>query len=423
MHSATGAVAIAPAIGSVAAATLAPAPAIGTVAPAATLAPAPAIGTVAPAAMALAPAIGTVAASPAPIGSVTQAPPIGSVTTAPSQRMADLSARHLLERPPYAPPTASIPDAPEVPGKWVPQYTRDKRSYVVPGLDGLAHTDTFTRATSHSKVLDDSSALTDWRLRATVLGLARNPELLDGLSLDGADHISELDFGSKLALTNVSNQAARRAGADDGSDFGTKLHGYLQAVLEGVLTVEQVPSLFVPYLRVLFAAMRRHRLSFVAGMVERTVFIPATGMVGTLDFLAITEDGTLVVGDLKTSSSIDYSWLAIGVQLGQYAGATMMLSWDGTYWEPMPPVSQVIAKVVSVPKDSAVPQARIYTVDLTLGMEMVDEANRVQAIHEAARRAASFPQLRREGDELMAWADGDPVLLTSITAAVPPAVN
>lgn len=407
-HSAAGVTAIVPAIGSVAAVAPALAPAIGTVAPAAH--------------QALAPAIGSVATSPAAAGSVAAAPLIGSVATTPSQRMADPSARHLLERPPYAPPTASIPDAPEVPGKWVPQYTRDKRSYVVPGLDGLAHTDTFTRATSHSKVLDDSSALTDWRLRATVLGLARNPELLDGLSLDGADHVSELDFGSKLALTNVSNQAARRAGADDGSDFGTKLHGYLQAVLEGVLTIEQVPALFIPYLRVLFAAMRRHGLSFVAGMVERTVFIPATGMVGTLDFLAVTADGTLVVGDLKTSSSIDYSWLAIGVQLGQYAGAAMMLSWDGTRWEPMPPVSQVIAKVVAVPKDAPIPQARIYTVDLTLGMEMVEEATRVQAIHEAAKRAASFPQLRREDDELIAWADGDPMLLTAITATVPSAL-
>jgi len=317
-----------------------------------------------------------------------------------------------LERPPYEPPTASIPDAPEVPGKWLPQYSRDRKSYVVPGLDGIRETETLARATTHAKTLDDTSALTDWRLRATVLGLARNPELLDGLNLGGADHLSELSFGDKLALTGVANRAARRAGADDGSDFGTKLHGYLQAVLEGVLTLEQVPEVLQPYLLVLFEAMRRHGLSFVATMTERTVFIPATGMVGTFDFLAITADGTLVVGDLKTASSIDYGWLSIGVQLAQYASAVMMLSWDGSHWEAMPQVSQVVAKVVSVPKDAPVPTCRIYTVDLRLGMEMVDEANRVRAIHEAARRAASNPELRRPDDELIAWADGDPVLLT-----------
>jgi len=171
-----------------------------------------------------------------------------------------------------------------------------------------------------------------------------------------------------------------------------------------------------PYLLVIFEAMRRHNLSFVAQMVERTVFIPATGMVGTFDFLVMDEHGTLLVGDLKTSGSIDYSWLSIGVQLGQYAGATLILSRDGSRWEPMPEVSQVIGKVVSVPKDSPTPSARIYTVNLALGQEMVEAANRVKAISEAARRAASTPALYGADDELMAWAEGDPVALNQIAA-------
>jgi hypothetical protein len=303
-----------------------------------------------------------------------------------------------------------------VPGKWQAQYSRDKKSYVVPGIDGIRQTDTLTRATSHAKVLGDSSNLTDWRLRAAVLGLARNPELLDGLSLDGAEHLTELDFSTKRALSSVANQAARRVGADDGSDFGTKLHGYLEAVLEGVIAFDQVPEMLRPYLLVIFEAMRRHNLSFVAQMVERTVFIPATGMVGTFDFLVMDEHGTLLVGDLKTSGSIDYSWLSIGVQLGQYAGATLILSRDGSRWEPMPEVSQVIGKVVSVPKDSPTPSARIYTVNLALGQEMVEAANRVKAISEAARRAASTPALYGADDELMAWAEGDPVALNQIAA-------
>ena len=81
----------------------------------------------------------------------------------------------------------------------------------------------------------------------------------------------------------------------------------------------------------------------------------------------------------------------------------------------MPAVSQVIAKVVSVPKDAPVPTARIYTVNLTLGMEMVEAANRVKAISEAARRSASAPDLRGSGDDLMAWADGEAVSLTQLS--------
>lgn len=397
----------------------APVPAIGTVGST----PAVQASPVTPATPAVAPATPPVVPAIAPqLVPVAQAAPVlpshpplvGTVGTVPVPRPAP--PMFTAQSEPYAPPTSKLPDPPEVPGKWQVQYSRDKKSYVVPGIDGIRQTDTLARATSHAKVLGDSSNLTDWRLRATVLGLARNPELLDDLHVDGASHLTELDFSAKLALSSIANQAARRVGADDGSDFGTKLHGYLEAVLEGVVTFDQVPEMLRPYLLVIFEAMRRHNLAFVAQMVERTVFIPATGMVGTFDFLVMDEHETLIVGDLKTSGSIDYSWLSIGVQLGQYAGATLILSRDGSCWEPMPQVSQVIGKVISVPNDEPVPSARIYTVNLALGQEMVKTANRVKAISEAARRAASTPELYGADDEMMAWADGDPVPLTQIAA-------
>lgn len=413
VHATPAVTAVAPAPAPAAAVTVPPA--IGSVGvPASGAAPVPTIGSVgAVSAPAPVPTIGSVAGyAPNPA-----APVIGSVAPSVSQRISALDDPPALARKPYEPPTATLPDAPEVPGKWVPQYTRDFKKYVVPGLDGIRQTETFVRATSHAKTLDDSTALTDWRLRGTVLGLARNPELLDRLNIGDIDHLSELDFGSKLSLSSVSNAAMRAVGGDDGSDFGTKLHGYLQAVLEGVLTLQEVPEMLRPYLKVLFAAMRHHGLSFVQGMVERTVFIPATGMVGTLDFMAMTPDGDLVIGDLKTSSSIDFGWLAIAIQLAQYANAQMMLSWDGTRWEAMPAVSKVYALVASVPKDEPSAMCRIYVVDLQLGTEMMALATRVQAIHEAARRGATCAEMVRPGDELIAWAAGEPVTLATAAAA------
>lgn len=110
------------------------------------LAPAPAIYSVAPAGpsitatnLSAAPEIGSVA----PVGSTTTsvisngtlagpsaAPPIGSVTPAPSQVLALCDDPVAPARTPYAPPTDAIPAPPEVPGKWQPAYTRDKKSYV-----------------------------------------------------------------------------------------------------------------------------------------------------------------------------------------------------------------------------------------------------------------------------------------------------
>lgn len=396
------------------------APVIGTVAPAATVPPA--IGPPAPVpGISAAPAIGTVApdAAPAvPAGQLEPAPVIGSVRLTPSQQLDRMEDAPAVARSVYEPPTSALPDAPNPPGKWQPTYTRDMQSYVVPGLDGIARTETFVRATSHAKVLDETTALTRWQLRGTVLGLARNPELLDRLDLGGAQHIDELEFGSKLALSSVANAAQRRVGGHDGSEFGTKLHGYVEALIEGVITLDQVPALLRPYVVVLFAAIRVHRLNFVRTMTERTVFIPATGMVGTFDFLLQNADGELLIGDLKTSSSIDYSWLSIAVQLAQYANAKLMLSWNGSCWEPMLPVSNVTGVVVSVPKDEPSPVARVYYVDLALGAEMMDTATRVQAIHEAGRRAASNSEMRRPGDELIAWAAGEPVTAADAASVV-----
>lgn len=59
---------------------------------------------------------------------------------------------------------------------------------------------------------------------------------------------------------------------------------------------------------------------------------------------------------------------------------------------------------------------RIYVVDMVLGTEMMDTATRVRNIHEAALRATSNAALLQDGDELIAWAAGDPVSLPSTRA-------
>lgn len=395
-------------------------PRIGSVGEAATPAPPAAVPPAVPAASSIPPA----AAAIAPVAPAAAVPPAAAHVVAPpvAPPIGQLSTVHVnVPRTPfrtrdYVPPAERLPAPPAIPGKWVPEYTKDGKQYVVPGLDGIRQTETFTRATSLSKVLDDASALGDWKLRATVLGLMNDPELLDDVSAGGATHLSELRYSDRFALNSLAEQAARGVGAHDGRIFGTLLHGYLEAIVEGVITVDQAPPELQPYLAVLFAAVREHRLSFVSGMCERTVFIPATGMVGTLDFMVIDADGTLMIGDLKTSGSIDFSFVGIAVQLAQYANATMILSRDGTHWQQMPEVSKVMAKVASVPKDAANTFCRIYSIDLTLGRELMETAVRVNQLREAALRCASHPELRQHDDQLVAWADGAPV--TAFTAGL-----
>ncbi|KXO90903.1 Uncharacterised protein (plasmid) [Tsukamurella tyrosinosolvens] len=321
----------------------------------------------------------------------------------------------------YEPPAAAWANPPEIPGKWKPEYTKDGNEYVVPGLDGIRKTDNVTRATTLAKSLDDSTNLTNWMLRGTVLGLANNPHLLNGIDTTAHPHIATLEFFDRKSLERIANKAKRSVGGDDGSVFGNKLHAWLEAIIAGATTFDQAPKDLQPYLAVLFESMRRLGFQFVDKMVERTVFIPASGLVGTFDFLAVTPDGDWVIGDLKTSSSIDWSWLSIAIQLAQYSTATMMLSWDGSRWEVMPPVSRVFALVLSVPKDEPIPTCTPYVVDLNLGSEMMETALRVQHLHAVAKRAASDSTALREGDELLAWTAGAEVNLRELVGQTPPA--
>lgn len=261
--------------------------------------------------------------------------------------------------------------------------------YVLPNPEaGAEGTKSYTRVTTGAKTLEDTSGLEKWKIKSVLRGLKTNPHLLEDVDLYADPW--EVD----KALLAAAEKAHVAAGGVRASEFGTALHAWLEALELGTITWDQVPDQFKPYCAKYGEALVLHGLKAAVDkdgrpLVERIVYNPDTGWVGTFDRIYELGDGSLAIGDVKTSKerSIDYSWLAISIQLGDYAGSPLMLSLDGTEWEPMPPVRQDYAIVAHVPSDADPAKATMVTVDLECGRLAMEAAVRVRHMRSVAKSA------------------------------------
>lgn len=225
----------------------------------------------------------------------------------------------------------------------------------------------FTRVTTGAHALEDTSSLDRWKMGNVVLGLKDQPELLDSLDLfaDPAD--------VRKNVRRVADKASQVAGADQASELGTAIHAWTEAVERDGVAVDDVPGKFRPYIEAYLHTLSAAGVSTVPDMVERIVYSSTTGWVGTLDRIYQLADGTQVIGDVKTSKTLDFSYLSFATQLACYATADYMLSLDGTQWEPMPAVGDVYGVIAHVPSNQP-GHCELVTMDLRVGMQALELA-------------------------------------------------
>ena len=240
--------------------------------------------------------------------------------------------------------------------------------------------DRYTRVTTGAKTLDDTTGLDIWKTGNVVLGLKQHPELLDRLDLwaDPAD--------VRRQVRKISTQAQELAGANEASELGTAIHAWTEAVERDGLDPAEVPTMFRPYVDAYLAALAEHGIQTVPDMVERIVLHAGSGWVGTLDRVYELADGTRVIGDVKTSKTLQYGYLSFAVQLTTYATADYMLSLDGTTWEPMPPVGDVFAVIAHLPSN-APGRCEMVTIDLQAGRHALELAREVHTVRAEAGKA------------------------------------
>jgi hypothetical protein len=228
----------------------------------------------------------------------------------------------------------------------------------------LPHPDTgkeqaWTRATTIAGTLADRYGLEKWAQRNTVLGLGLRQDLYALAASCTAD--------DKQQLQKIVDQAQEAAKAQSGANLGTALH----RLTERIDTGEQldVPDTWKPDVDAYCQTLADSHIRIHADWIERIVVNPDYQVAGTLDrMVTLGDNPTFMVADLKTGQDVvKYGMTEIALQLALYANATHV--WNGTSYDPMPPVNKERALVIHLPVGKG--ECTIHEVDIAAGKEAV----------------------------------------------------
>lgn len=275
-----------------------------------------------------------------------------------------------------------------------PEPKRDRWGrYVLPDHDGSERT--WTRATTLSHAIDDTHGLTEWKRRMVLQGVATNPFLLNSVpglvrQLDEAGHWREAKE-AKEQLMALCDDAARAAGAEDGSKLGTLLHTITEYADAGRLAEIQdlIPAELLDDLAAYLVRMRDAGIETPPEWIERILINKDVETAGTTDRILIVPEpckrcgSTLRIGDLKTQKSVDFGWLSIAIQLAEYAYSDVMVDTDTGELLDMPPVCPHLGIVMHLPVGSG--QCTLYEIDLETGWTYAVLAHAVRGARNNAK--------------------------------------
>lgn len=338
---------------------------------------------------------------------------IGQPVTADPNEVANPSPYVESRKPVTLPDGREVSDVPGEPIYTMPgdireyQPSRDRYGRYMHQHPQYGYRSSFSRATTIAKKLDSGSNLMDWHDRKLIEGLARYPQLLDGLDVGKLGTTNE--YRLRQTLKQISENATNAAGAADGREFGTALHAWTEAVDHGKATYADVPREFKPYVASYLQALSRHGIEPIPEYVERIMYCPITDTMGTIDRIYRLPTGELVIGDIKTSGNIDFAWTSIALQMAQYANASHLLSEDGQTWEPMPKVRHdiaVIAGIPHTPKDRG-PHCDMHIVNVEYGTGLLYIARDITHVQREAKKIIPMSHSAQPGsaEDAMAWVD------------------
>jgi hypothetical protein len=248
-------------------------------------------------------------------------------------------------------------------------------------VDGqLLESREYTRVTTHAEALQDSSALTRWKMRRVALGAGRRPDyVMTAASLTAEDR-------DRDALDDVAEKMLEASGPN-AADVGTALHAFTDRIDRG----EELGAVPEQYVSTLDAY--RHAIS-VLTFVEwecRTVCdeLETAGTPDRLGFCTIPDpDGVtdaLRIIDTKTGR-VDYSAGKFSTQLAIYRRSRKYHPGTGarTSWEELhgKPVSRW-GLVVHIPAGAGV--AEPLWIDLEHGDRGAEVAQQVRQWRQGAK--------------------------------------
>lgn len=227
----------------------------------------------------------------------------------------------------------------------------------------------FTRATTVAGTTPDTYNLGQWKIREKVRAVLkahrayRDVEEFEGRDADENTVVLADAFESLLkAFENDKVRDINAAidfvhdvcGGADSRELGGAVHDWLGELDAGRMLIHQLPDFVQPYAHSYQDALARAGLVAVPEYIERLV-LNTKGretIAGRLDRIyLIVATGERVLGDVKTSKSLEFGHLEYGIQLATYGYADLMLALDRSEWEPMPAINEDFAVIVHLPSD------------------------------------------------------------------------
>lgn len=285
----------------------------------------------------------------------------------------------------FTDPAPAPADLPSVSGQ--PEPDRDQWGRYL--ILGEGH----TRATTFAKLGSSTYALGEWNERMLIKGLVLRPDLL------AMAHSLDVKRDKKT-LNKIADDAQEYAGNKVAANIGTAYHSFTERLDAGLCTLDDVPAQWRGRCQQYLQALARHGLTTRSEWMERTTAVRAdqvsapTPVAGTLDRIFQLPNGDLVIGDLKTSSNIEYSWSEISVQLALYAHGVNthgLFDWNTKSWDQGNGQKPLGSSLLKVRTDYAIVMhlpadgdgCELYRVDLVKGWQFAQVSGQVQARQKA----------------------------------------
>ena len=231
----------------------------------------------------------------------------------------------------------------------------------------------YQRATTLAKMLEDTSNLTKWSARMTLLGAAQRPDIIASvLAADPTD---------RKTLDRLAEQAKEHGGANVRRDLGTAVHKFLE--LAHANPDYRVPEPYTADIAAIRTVLDQHGFDVVADYSERILVVDTIQVAGMCDLvLCDRSTGIHHVADLKTGASVLYGALGWATQLSIYSMADNIYEQgaakDGSDDRriPAPDVDRDTAYIIHCEPGSG--SAQLHR--LTIGAQFVEQAVAVREI-------------------------------------------
>lgn len=263
-----------------------------------------------------------------------------------------------------------------------------------------------SRTSNYGKGLDDESALTNWRIDTAAFGVAHDKTLVARYIACKRD-----DRSTVKELREASIQAGR---GGEAAAIGTAIHAMSERWEQ-----EEDFDPPEPYRSALTAySGEMDRLGLVSALFEFKTVCVEYGTAGTSDRLyvltkpLVTPNGeilpihTMIIGDIKTSKSLEYSKGAFACQLALYAQGQQYDVKTDEFID-TPDINQDWGVIAWIPSNQEQGHCEFIWVDLEAGNQVAFLASEVKAYRKKWRQyeMVTVPDPANRGQDILDAAD------------------